>query len=47
MADFEDAVLAHSANIAGVDVIVTRTGKDFKHSPVKAFDPEELLAVLG
>jgi len=47
MSDFEDAVLAHSANLAGMDAIVTRNTKDFKHSPVKAFDPEEFLAVLG
>ena len=47
MSNFEDAVLAHSANLAGMDAIVTRNIKDFKHSPVKAFDPEEFLAVLG
>lgn len=47
MSNFEDAVLAHSANLAGMDAIVTRNTKDFKHSPVKAFDPEEFLAVLG
>ena len=47
MTDFEDAVLAHSAALAGVDAIVTRNMKDFKLSPVKVFDPDELLAVLG
>ncbi len=46
MSDFEDAVLAHSANLAGVDIIVTRNIKDFKHSPVKAFDPQDFLAIL-
>jgi len=47
MNDFEDAVLAHSASLAGVDAIVTRNTKDFKHSPVKTFEPDEMLSVLG
>jgi len=45
MTDFEDAVLAHSAALAGADVIVTRNIKDFKHSPVKVFTPDQLLIV--
>jgi len=47
MADFEDAVLAHSANLVGATAIVTRNTKDFKYSPVKAFDPVEILLILG
>ena len=47
MTDFEDAVLAHSAALANVDAIVTRNPKDFKHSPVKAFEPDEILSVLS
>lgn len=47
MRDFEDAVLAYSAKLAGVDIIVTRNVKDFKHSPVKTLDPQEFLAVIN
>jgi len=46
MADFEDAVLAHSANLINASAIVTRNTKDFKYSPVKAFDPCEILSIL-
>jgi predicted nucleic acid-binding protein len=46
MADFEDAVLAHSGNLAGAEAIITRNTKDFKRAPVKALDPAELLAIL-
>ena len=46
MTDFEDSVLAHAGNLAGVDVIITRNTKDFKHSPIKAVDPTEFLAAL-
>ncbi len=44
--DFEDAILAHAGNLSGVDVIITRNTKDFKHSPIKAVDPTEFLAAL-
>ena len=44
MADFEDAVLAHSGSLVGADVIITRNTKDFKHSVVKALDPVEFLS---
>lgn len=46
MPDFEDAVLACSADLVGVSTIVTRNTKDFKFSPVKALDPFEFLAVF-
>ena len=44
MTDFENAVLAHAGNLAGVDVIITRNTRDFKYSPIKAVDPNEFLA---
>ncbi len=46
VADFEDAVLACSANLVGVSAVVTRNTKGFKFSPVKAQDPFEFLAVF-
>ena len=46
MLDFEDAVLAFSANLVGATVIVTRNTKDFRFSPVKALDPVEFLSVV-
>lgn len=46
MADFEDAVLAYSANLVGAMAVITRNTKDFKHSPVKALDPPEFLSVF-
>ncbi|MBC8207310.1 MAG: PIN domain-containing protein [Kiritimatiellales bacterium] len=47
MEDFEDAVLAHSANLVGATAVITRNTKDFRHSPVKALDPLEFLSVFG
>ncbi|MCK5852688.1 PIN domain-containing protein [bacterium] len=44
--DFEDAVLNESAFRERVDGIVTRNGKDFKHSKLTIYNPEELLQVL-
>ena len=46
MTDFEDAVLSHAANLVGATAIVTRNTKDFRYSPVKAFDPSEFLSVF-
>ncbi len=46
MTDFEDAVLAHAANLVGATVMVTRNTKDFRYSPVKALDPPEFLSVF-
>jgi predicted nucleic acid-binding protein len=47
ISDFEDAVLAASAYHAGTDAIVTRNGRDFKHSPVPVHSPEQLLKTLS
>jgi predicted nucleic acid-binding protein len=46
MTDFEDAVQAVAAEIAGIDLIVTRNQRDFRHSPVPAVSPEEFLEKL-
>ncbi len=46
MRDFEDAILAQSANHSGVERIVTRNTSDFSQSPVIAVDPPEFFAQL-
>lgn len=46
MADYEDALVAESALRNGADVIVTRNKRDFAHSPVKAFTPQEFVAAF-
>ena len=43
MDDYEDALIAYSAQSAEVDIIITRNKKDFKDSPVAALTPEEFL----
>lgn len=45
--DFEDAVVATSAELAGCEVIVTRNVKDFPDPPVSALTPEEYLMSLS
>jgi hypothetical protein len=44
--DFEDAVVATSAEAAGCEVIITRNLTDFASSPVPALTPEEFLLDL-
>jgi predicted nucleic acid-binding protein len=44
--DLEDAVCAAAAEAASCDLIVTRNGKNFAHSPVAAVDPMTALALL-
>lgn len=44
--DFEDAVLAEAALMAGLDAVVTRNAKDFNGASLKVLTPSELLAVL-
>jgi predicted nucleic acid-binding protein len=46
MAYFEDAVLAHAANLVGATTVITRNTKDFRYSPVKAMDPVSFLYVF-
>lgn len=46
MTDFEDAVQAAVAEVAEIDMIVTRNKRDFRQSPVPAVLPEEFLETL-
>lgn len=45
--DFEDAVIAHAAHESRADVIATRNVKDFRHSPVPAQTPDDILAAIA
>jgi predicted nucleic acid-binding protein len=45
--DFEDAVLHHSALIAGADCIVTRNEADFRASSLLIYSPAQFLAALN
>ena len=44
--DFEDAVTAAAARLAGCECIVTRDPKGFRGSPVRALTPEALTPLL-
>lgn len=44
--DFEDAVTAAAARLAGCDYIVTRDPKGYRGSPVRPVTPEALLPIL-
>ena len=48
MADFEDAmqVVVAAARACGAQNIVTRNGRDFQRSPIRAISPEEALTEL-
>lgn len=43
MDDYEDALIAFSAESAGAEILITRNKKDFKHSPISVLTPEEFL----
>lgn len=45
--DFEDAVLYYSGECTGVDCLVTRNVKDFKHASLPVYTPEELWGILS
>jgi predicted nucleic acid-binding protein len=45
-ADFEDAVTAAAARAARCDLIATRDPKGFRGSPVRALQPEAIVALL-
>ena len=45
--DFEDGVLHQSAVSAGLDGITTRNTKDFHHSQLPVYTPDELLSALN
>lgn len=44
--DFEDAILHHSAVLAGADCIVTRNVADFRNSSLPVYSPAQFLAAL-
>jgi predicted nucleic acid-binding protein len=45
--DFEDAVTAAAARLAGCECIVTREAKGFRGSPVRSLTPEAVTPLLG
>jgi predicted nucleic acid-binding protein len=45
--DFEDAVTAAAARLAGCACIVTRDPKGFRGSPVRVLTPEAVIPLLG
>jgi predicted nucleic acid-binding protein len=45
--DFEDAVTAAAARLAGCECIVTRDPKGFRASPVRSLTPEAVMPLLG
>ena len=44
--DFEDSAQYHSALEVSVDCIVTRNPKDFEHSSLPVYTPEEFLKLI-
>jgi predicted nucleic acid-binding protein len=44
--DFEDAVTAAAARVAGCECIVTRDPKGFRGSPVRSLTPEAVMPLL-
>ena len=47
LSDFEDAVTAAAARLAGCECIVTRDPKGFRASPVRPLTPEAVMPLLG
>lgn len=47
LADFEDAMTAAAARLAGCEFIVTRDPKGFRGSAVRSLTPEALLPILA
>ncbi|HEY1217361.1 MAG: PIN domain-containing protein [Bryobacteraceae bacterium] len=45
--DFEDAVTAAAARLAGCQCIVTRDPKGFRGSPVRSLTPEAIIPLLS
>ncbi len=45
--DFEDAILHHSAVLAGADCIVTRNVADFRKSSLPVYSPAQFLSALA
>lgn len=44
VADYEDAVLERAAAKAGMDYIITRNARDFRHGAVNVILPEDFIA---
>lgn len=44
LTDFEDAVLDQAGRLAGVEVVVTRNQKDFRHACLRVLGPDEFLS---
>lgn len=47
VSDFEDSIKSVAAIYSGIDIIITRNTKDFKHSEIKALTPTEYLAFFA
>jgi predicted nucleic acid-binding protein len=47
LTDFEDAVTAAAAQLAGCDFIVTRDPKGFRGSPIRPLAPEAFMPILS
>jgi predicted nucleic acid-binding protein len=47
LSDFEDAVTAAAARLAGCECIVTRDPKGFRGSPVRSLTPEAVMPLLA
>jgi len=47
LSDFEDAVTAAAARLAGCECIVTRDPKGFRGSPVRSLTPEAIIPLLS
>jgi len=45
--DYEDGVLHQAALSAGVDGIATRNTKDFQHSKLPVYTPNELITAMN
>ena len=46
LSDFEDAVTAAAARLAGCECIVTRDPKGFRGSPIRSLTPEAVIPLL-
>ncbi len=47
MSDFEDAMQVAAATACEADVIVTRNLRDYRESPIRAAEPQEVLKELA
>lgn len=47
ISDYEDAVVERTATRAGMDYIITRNVKDYRHGMVKAIIPDDFITLMG